>query len=307
LWIGGAAAQSEAKLPQIGMLVWSSCGEDPDLTAGLADWNRIPGKNVEIVCESAGSRYEGFIQAAKKLVEQKVDVIVTSSQPAGRAAHEVTKTIPIVTIISGDPVGGGLANSLAKPGGNLTGVTYYATELTGKRLEILKEAVPALGVIGVLANPDLSYLPFEEDTKRAAAILHIRPMFAYVRDPSEFADAFRRMKSEGAEAIFVLPDLVLAQNGQEIADLALASKLPGMSWGTWFTQQGMMISYSADYGAMTRRLGFYVDQVLRGISPAELPIEQPRNFILSINVKTAQKLGIALPQSLLSRADMVIE
>jgi putative ABC transport system substrate-binding protein len=272
-----------------------------------AYWGRIPGKNVEIVCESAGGRYEGLTAAAKKLAERKVDVIMTSSQPAGRGAHEVTKTIPIITIISGDPVGGGLANSLARPGGNVTGVTYYATELTGKRLEILKEAVPALSVIGVLANPDLSYLPFEEDTKRAAETLHIRPIFEYVREPSEFADAFRRMRSEGVEAVFVLPDLVLAHNGQEIADLALASKLPGMSWGTWFTQQGLMLGYAADYQAMTRRLGFYVDQVLRGVSPGELPIEQPRNFILSVNVKTAQKLGVTLPQSLLSRADMVIE
>ena len=138
----------------------------PDLIAGLRDLGRIPGENIIIECRSAGKRYEGFATATAELVRLPVDVIVSESQPAGHMARSVTKTVPIVTILSGDPVGSGLVQSLSKPGGNLTGLTYYATELTGKRLELLKEMVPGISSVGVLANPDVSYLPFEEDTKR---------------------------------------------------------------------------------------------------------------------------------------------
>jgi putative tryptophan/tyrosine transport system substrate-binding protein len=303
---GGTAAES--RHPLIGILAWSSCGEDdPDFVAGLADWGRIPGKTVDIACRSAEGRYEGLTLAAKGLVDLKVDVIVTQFQPGGRAAQEATQTIPIISIISGDPVAGGLAKSLAKPGGNVTGVTYYATELTGKRLELLKELTPALTTVGVLANPNVSYLPFEEDTKRAAKLLGLRPVFAYVRDPTDLAEAYRQMKSAGAEAVFILPDMMLAGNGPAIADLALASNLPSMGWAQWYTGQGVLMAYSADYHVMTRRLGFYVDRVLSGVPPGDIPIEQPRNFELSINATTARKLGIEIPAPLLIRADRVVE
>jgi putative ABC transport system substrate-binding protein len=302
----GATAQS--KRPLIGVLAWSPCGEDdPDFLAGLADWGRIPGKTVEIVCQSAEERYEGLVPAVKALVDLNVDVIVTQFQPGGRAAQEVTKTIPIVSIISGDPVGGGLAKSLARPGGNLTGVTYYATELTEKRLDLLKELVPNIRTLGVLANPNVSYLPFDDDTKRAAKTLGMRPVFAYVQSSADLAGAFQQMKGEGAEAVFILPDMMLAVNGQAIADLALASNLPSMGWGQWYTGQGVLMAYSADYGKMNRRLGFYVDRILSGVAPGEIPIEQPRSFELSINAMTAKKLGIEIPAPLLTRADRVVE
>jgi putative ABC transport system substrate-binding protein len=163
-----AAGQSSAtQMPRIGLLAFSSC-EWPTLFRGLSDLGYKPGETVTIECRNAGGHDGGFAAAAAELVRLGADVIVTGSQPAGHAARNATDTIPIVTIISGDPVAAGLARSLAKPGGNLTGVSYYATELTAKRLELLKEMVPKILTIDVLANPIVSYLPFETDTKRAA-------------------------------------------------------------------------------------------------------------------------------------------
>lgn len=294
--------------PKIGLLAWDEdeCGM-PDLRSGLADLGMIPGKNLLIECRSAGGRYEGFTNATAELVKLPVDVIVSDSQPAAHMASAVTKTIPIVTIVSGDPVGSGLAKSLAKPGGNVTGLTYYATELTGKRLELLREMIPGVSSIGVLANPDVAYLPFEEDTEAAAGKLRISLIICRVREPAELDEAFRRMSAEGAQAVFVLPDLVFAHQAGRIADLALAAHLPMMSWGGWFTQHGGLMSYSADYGSLVRRLAVYVDKILNGAQPGNLPIEQPAHFELSINSRTARALGITVPPALLARADRVIE
>ena len=171
-----AAAQSPpTKVPRIGFLGWAEgeCGEQPFLL-GLRELGYRPGETITIECRTAGSHDSGLAPAAAELVKLNVDVIVTKSQPAGRAVHQVTEAIPIVTAFSGDPVAGGLARSLAKPGGNVTGVSYYATELSAKRLELLKETLPSIVTVDVLANPIVSYLPFEEDTKRAAGQLGVR-------------------------------------------------------------------------------------------------------------------------------------
>ncbi|MEE8189435.1 MAG: ABC transporter substrate-binding protein, partial [Kiloniellales bacterium] len=186
---------------------------------GLGEFGYKPGETFTIECRGAGRRYDGLATAAVDLARLPVDVIVTQSEPAGRAAHEATATIPIVTIISGDPVGGGLARSLAKPGGNFTGVSYYATELTAKRLELLKEMIPEITTVGVLANPNVSYLPFEEDTKRAAGRLGITPSMYQVSEPADLKSAFSRMKAESVQAVFVLPDLMLADEAPRIAAL----------------------------------------------------------------------------------------
>ncbi|MEX2650122.1 MAG: ABC transporter substrate-binding protein [Alphaproteobacteria bacterium] len=260
-----------------------------------------------IECRDAGGRYEGLAAAARELAELPVDIIVSNSQPAGSAARKVTDTIPIVTIVSGDPVAAGLAESLARPGGNLTGVSYYATELTAKRLELLKEMIPELAVVGVLANPDVGDLPFEEDTKRAAVKFGIALAIEHVTESKELDAAFSRMKSRDVQAVFVLPDLLLAQEAARIAELALEHHLPTMSWGGWFAELGCLMAYSSDYDEMNRRLAFYVDRILKGANPGDLPIEQPVTFKLSINLRTAEALGITVPQSLLLLADEVIE
>ena len=293
LW-GPTIVQAGESRPKIGLLAWAACESDPNLTAGLKELGRIPGENIDVECRSAGGRDEGLIRAAMELTQVPVQVIVTESQPAGRAAFEATKTIPIVTIISGDPVGAGLAQSLAHPGGNLTGVTYYATELTAKRLELLKQTIPGVTRVGVLANPKVSYLPFEDDTRRAAAALGIVPIVLHVREPDDLKDTFRSMKEQGIDAVFVLPDLMLAQEAKQIAELALADRLPVMAWGNWFAEAGCLMAYSADYGSITRRLAVYVDRILKGEQPSNLPIENPSRFELSLNLHTARVLGVTI-------------
>ncbi len=309
-----AAGQSPSTMmPRIGVLSWPSCEEAwlTNITGpfmrGLGELGYKPGETVTIECRSAGRRYDGLATAAADLARLSVDVIISNSEPAGRAVQDATTTIPIVTIISGDPVGGGMVRSLAKPGGNLTGVTYYATELTAKRLELLKELIPEISTVGVLANPNVSYLPFEEDTKRAAGRLGITPSVYQVSEPADLKSAFSRMKAESVQAVFVLPDLMLAGEAPRIAALALEHGLPTMAWGGWYTKAGCLMAYAADYGAMSHRLAFYVDRILKGAKPGDLPIEQPTTFSLSINLKTAAALGVEVPQSILLLADEVIE
>lgn len=300
-----AGAQSP-QIPRIGILAWSEC-DAPLLLRGLEDLGYKPGEAIVIECRSGNRSYDGLAAAAADLVGLEVDVIVSMSQPAGMAAQEATSSIPIVSIISGDPVAAGLAQSLVRPGGNLTGLSYYANELTEKRLELLKEAVPGLTMVDVLANPLASYLPFEDDAQRAASRLGVEVRFRHVSEPADLEGAFAAMKAEGAQAVFVLPDMMLADQAPRIASLALEHELPTMAWGNWYSKVGCLMAYSAQYGELIYRLAYYVDRVLKGAEPGELPIEQPTTFELSINLKTAQALGLELPQTLLLRADELIE
>jgi putative ABC transport system substrate-binding protein len=274
---------------------------------GLGDLGYKPGETAMIECRDAGGRYAGLKPAATALVQLPVDIIVTTSQPAGRVAHQMTASIPIVTIVSGDPVSDGLARSLAKPGGNLTGVSYYATELTAKRLDFLNKMIPGIARVGVLTNPDVSYLPFEADAKRAGEQLGLALRIEQVSDPAEIENAFVRMKSAGVQAVFVLPDVMLAWEAGRIAALALKYRLPSMAWGDWYAQEGCLMAYSANYDAMDRRLAFYVDRIIKGARPGDLPIEQPTTFKLTVNLKTAKALGIEVPRTILLLADEVIE
>jgi putative ABC transport system substrate-binding protein len=273
---------------------------------GLREFGYSP-DNISVQCHSANKDDRGLAAAAAALVDIPVDVLVTMSQPAAHAAHKVTNLVPIVTIISGNPVADDLAESIAKPGGNITGVSYYATELAAKRLELLMQAVPDLRTVGVLANPIVSYLPFENDTQQAARTLGVSLSVQRVSVPDDLDDAFARMKAEGAQAVFVLPDLMLADQSSRIAALAIQHHLPCMAWGPWFSEAGCLMAYSADYRGMAERLAFYVDRILRGAKPGDLPIEQPTHFLLSINMKTAKTLGIELPQTLSLMADETVE
>jgi putative ABC transport system substrate-binding protein len=300
-----------AQTPLIGWLSWSHCetpsSASPHFLRGLGDLGYKPGETVTVECRSAGRHDDGLVAAATELVELGVDVIVSESEPAARAAHEVTDTIPIVSNFSGDPVAAGLARSLAQPGGNVTGLSYYATELTGKRLDLLKKAVPELTTVDVLSNPVVSYLPFEEDTKRAASRLGIAVRIHHVSEPTDLVNAFAAMKADSAQAAFVLPDLMLAHEASRIADLALEHRLPTMAWAYWYANVGCLMAYSAWYPDLTYRLAFYVDRILKGAKPGDLPIEQPTKYVLSINLKTAETLGLELPDTLLLQADNFIE
>ena len=305
------AQSSTTQLPRVGYLAWSSCewlsNLDEPFLRGLTDLGYKLGETVIIECRSANGHNEGLATAAAELVGLRVDVIVSGSEPAARAIYGVTKTIPIVSIFSGDPIAAGMANSLAQPGGNVTGVSYYATELTGKRLDLLKKAVPELTRVDVLSNPDVSYFPFDKDTKQAAQRLGIAVRFHHVREPADIDKAFTVMKAENAQAVFVLPDLMLAGEGSRIATLALEQQLPTMAWGYWYANQGCLLAYSAWYPDLDYRLAFYIDRILKGAKPGDLPIEQPTNYVLSINLKTAEALGLKLPQTLLLQADNFIE
>lgn len=309
-----AASQGQAApVPRIGILSYFDCSQDPvhgefgAFFQGLEELGYKQGETFTIECQGAGNSYDGLAAAARKLLEVPVDVIVTTSQPAGQAAREATDSVPIVSIVSGDPVSAGLVASLANPGGNFTGVSYYATELTAKRLELLQEAIPGVVKIGVLSNPDVSYLPFEADTMRAAAKLGIGVVLHQVSKPAGLDAAISEMGKESVQAIFVLPDVMLAGESAHIADLALEQRLPTMTWAPWFTQAGCLIAYSADYEEMKHRLAFYVDRILKGTKAGDLPLEQPTTFKLTINLKTAKALGLELPQTILMRADEVIE
>ncbi len=209
----GAVGQSDtATIPRIGLLTWSACEEAWLLNSsgpflrGLDELGHKPGESVLIECRSAGKSYDGLSAAAADLAQLPLDIIVGDSEPVAHAVRAETSTIPMVMIISGDPLDSGLAKSLAKPGGNVTGVTYYATELTAKRLEFLAELIPELKNVGVLANPNVAYMPFEEDAKRAASRLGITATVYQVREPEDLIEAFSQMKADGAQAVFVLPD-----------------------------------------------------------------------------------------------------
>jgi putative ABC transport system substrate-binding protein len=305
------AQSSTTQIPRIGFLAFWPCETpsyaDPDFLRGLADLGYKLGETVMIECRSAEQLNSGLDIAAAELVELQVDVIVSSSEPAARAVYAATKTIPIVSIYSGNPIAAGMARSLAEPGGNATGVSYYATELTGKRLDLLKKAVPELTRVDVLSNPAVSYFPFEEDTKRAAERLGIAVRVHHVLEPADIDKAFTVMKAEHAQAVFVLPDLMLGEEGSRICGLALEQRLPTMAWGYWYANQGCLTAYSAWYPDLTYRLAFYVDRIFKGAKPGDLPIEQPTKYVLSINLKTAETLGLKLPQTLLLQADKFIE
>lgn len=304
---GPGLAQTTA-MPRVGLLSWSSCTRLPNpLITGLAELGYVQGKTFILECRSGEQNYDQLMPAAQDLVRVGVNVIVAMSHPTARAAREATDKVPIVMIASGDPVGSGLVKSLAHPGGNITGLTYYATELTEKRLEMLREMVPSASVIGVLSNPAVNYLPFEEDTKRAARLLDLRLIIHQTTSPADLARAFSEMSREGANAVFVLPDLMFGGEAQQIAELALRHHLPSMAWGGWFTKAGVLMAYSADYGDMGRVLARYIDKVLKGEHPGDIPVDQPTRFLLSVNLSTAKAIGVSVPPLILSRVDEVVE
>lgn len=304
------AQPSNSQIPLIGVIQWWPCDpidENSAFRNGLRDLGYKPGENVRIECRSGDRQYDQLPVAAAELAGLEVDVIVSFSEPVAKAAYQATDKIPIVSIFSGDPVASGMARSLSQPGGNVTGVSYYATELTGKRLDLLNEAMPELRTVEVLANPAVSYLPFEEDTKRAADKLGLSVRIHNISKPSDLDSAFSTMNANNAQAVFVLPDLMLAGEASRIAALALEFKLPTMAWGSWYADLGCLMSYSTWYPDHEYRLAFYVDRVLKGARPGDLPIEQPTKYILSINLITAAALGFDLPKTLLLSADNFIE
>jgi putative ABC transport system substrate-binding protein len=240
-----------------------------------------------------------------------VNLIVAGATPAARAAQQATTTIPIVATAMGDPVGDGLVASLARPGGNITGTTFLGPELVPKRLELLKEALPKATRVAALLHPGAfgarTMIDMVKDTETAARTLGVQLQLVEVRGPDEFDHAFSTMARERADALIVFASVMLFREGRRIATLAAKNRVPSMFNNRESVELGGLISYGVSLTDLNRRAGTYVDKILKGAKPADLPVEQPSKFELVINLKTAKALGLTIPPSLLQRADEVIQ
>jgi ABC-type uncharacterized transport system substrate-binding protein len=307
-----ADGQEPGKVPRIGFLVVSTRSfvstRIETFRQGLRELGYVEGKNVLIEYRYAEGKLDLLPALASELVQLKVDVIVTASAPGVRAAKNATSTIPIVFAAIGDPVGGGFVASLARPGGNVTGLSILATELSGKRLELLREAFPKVTRVVILWNPTSSYnsLSFGEMPAVAKA-LGVQHQSMEVRGANDFENGFQRAKKEGAQALVTMPDPVINANLQPVLEFAAKNRLPAMYAGSEFVEAGGLMSYAPNYTDQFRRAAVFVNKILKGAKPADLPVEQPTKVELVINMKTAKALGLTIPQSVLGRADRVIE
>ena len=305
-------AQPAGNVPRIGFL---SAAPLSSITArieafrkGLRDLSYVEGQNIVIEWRAADDKWDRLPDLAAELVRLQVAVIVTAEGPAALAAKRVTQTVPIVMGQSGDPVAMGAVASLAHPGGNVTGLTTLATDLPGKQVQLLKEAVPKLLRLATLSNPvdplSAAALRHAETTVRA---LGLQLQAVEVRDPKEFAEAFSVMTRAGAGGLVVLPDPMFLTQRARIAELAAKNRLPAIYGIPEHAEAGGLMAYAASRTDLFRRAATYVDKILKGAKPADLPVEQPTKFELVINLKTAKALGLTIPPALLSRADQVIE
>jgi len=275
---------------------------------GLRDLGNVEGKNIVIEWRFAEGKVERLRGLAAELIRLKVDVIVTSGPAATRAAKEATATIPIVTAQDPDPVGDGLVVSLARPGGNITGLSTLAPEISGKRLELAKEIVPRLSRVAVLAS---STTPGNaqalKETEIAARALGVQLHFLDVLSSKALETAFRTASNEHADAILVLQTPVFINQRPQLAELAVKFRLPVIYDRREFVDDGGLICYGTNFTDLSHRAATYVDRILKGAKPADLPVEQPTKFELVINLKAARRIGLMIPQNVLARADTVIK
>jgi putative ABC transport system substrate-binding protein len=274
---------------------------------GLRDLGYVEGKNIVIEFRWAEENYDRLPDLAAELVRLEVDVLVTYGTPGTLVAKRATTTIPIVMVHSGDAVAAGIVASLARPGGNLTGMTYFLPELMAKRIEMLKEVVPRMSQVAILVKPDN---PFFGTALRALEIptksLNIRLQQFQVQTPNDFPGAFAAMAKSGVDAVVILEDAVFVSNAKAIADLAAMQRLPSAGFDE-FAEAGGLIGYGVDFLAMYRRAAAFVDKILKGAKPTDIPVEQATKFLIVINMKTAKALSLNVPPVLLTRADEVIE
>jgi putative ABC transport system substrate-binding protein len=309
-----AGAQQAGKVYRIGILANVPLA-DPEgarlwgaFIQGLRELGYVEGKNITIEWRFSGGKYERLPELAADLVRLKVDVIVAPATQNVAVAKQATGTIPIVMTGSGDPVGSGLVVSLARPGGNVTGLAVLSTEIVGKQLELLKEMVPKVSRVAILWNPtNPPHRRALEAAKIAAHSLGIQLDALEAQRPDDLERAFAAMTRERAGALLVLRDGMFLLHSKRIVDLAAKSRLPAMSEGKDELANGGLMAYGPSLSESFRRAATYVDKILKGAKPADLPVEQPTKFELVINLKTAKALGLTIPQSLLARADEVIQ
>jgi ABC-type uncharacterized transport system substrate-binding protein len=316
-WPVAARAQQAAKVARIGCIVTGSL-ESPEQRAtvdafrqGLRERGYVEGQNIIIEYRAADGRIERFPELATELVRLNLDLIVASNTPAALAAKQATTAIPIVVPVMGDPVGDGLASSLARPGGNVTGMTFLGPELATKRLELLKQAFPTMSRVAALWHPgaygDSTMKEMMGKLAAAAGTLQVQLQLVEVRGAAEFDRAFLAMGRERADALIVLPSPMLFSERRHIVDLATKHRLPSIAMAREFAELGGLMAYGANLPDLFRRAATYVDKILQGAKPADLPVEQPIKFEFVINLKTAKALGLAVPLIMQMTADEVIE
>src|SRR5437867_426395 len=306
-----AQAQQPKKVPRIGFLLASSAGVDSRVEAfrqGFRELGYIEGKNIAIEWRYAEGKEDRVPKLAAELVQMNVEIIVTDGTNVTRAAKNATKTIPIVMASDADPVGNGFVASLARPGGNVTGLVNLLAGLSGKRLEILKEAIPGISRVGVLWNPENpSSISAFKETQEAAQALAMQLQSLEVHGPDEFEGAFQAATKRQARALSVVSDSLMFNNRRRLLELAAKHRLPTMHTQSLWVEAGALMSYGTYFPDLYRRAATYVDKILKGAKPADLPVEQPTKFELVINLKTAKQIGLTIPQSVLYQADKVIK
>jgi putative ABC transport system substrate-binding protein len=307
-WAGAVHTQTREKICRIGLLSNASPSETyPKFRQALRDLGWIEGKHYTIEYRHAENKPERFPKLAIELVRLKVDVIVTSGTSGARAAWQATSEIPIVMTFIGDPVAGGMVKSLAHPGGNVTGLSQMSWELVGKRLELLKELIPMLTRVAVLWHPPNTSKAYWDTLMPSAEKLGIELHSMDVLNANEFDQAFEHAVKARAGALFIIPALLFnPSTWARIASLALKSRLPSIFDFLGFPNYGGLMSYGTD-PRLDMRAATYVDKILKGAKPGDLPIEQPTTFELVINLKTAKAIGLTIPQNVLIRANRVIE
>ena len=310
-----AEAQPAASVPRIGYLA-PGYPSDPRVgerflqafRQGLRELGYVEGQNIVIEFRSAEGKYDRLSALAAELIRFKVNVIVAPASPATQAAKQATETIPIVMVNVADPVATGFVASLARPGGNITGLSLMLPELVGKQLELLKEVVPKVSRVALLgnpANPTIALLV--QHAQDAARILKVRLQLLEARDSSEIDSAFAAITAERAGAVIVLTDSVTLDHRTRIADHAVRRRLPTVFGVSEFAEAGGLLAYGPRLADRYRRAATYVDTILKGAKPADLPVAQPTTFDLVVNLRAAKALGLTIPQAVLQRADRIIE
>jgi putative tryptophan/tyrosine transport system substrate-binding protein len=305
-----APAQPATRVARVGYLTPSSVsarGGMVELRQRLRDLGYVEGRDVRFEIRSANEDFERLPDLAADLVRSGVDLIVAVSSPAIRAAENATSTIPIVMVSGTDPVAGLFVSSLARPVGNVTGVTTYLPELAGKRLELLRECLPGLRRVAVLANlRNPSSAAEARETEAAARTMALESQVVDARLPEQYPDAFASITRGGARAVFVTTDPILSSNRERILQLAASHRLPAMYEWPEIVEAGGLLSYGPSLAEVNTRVAAYVDKILKGAKPADLPVERPTRFELAVNLKTASALGITIPTAVVGRAGRVI-
>lgn len=305
-----AFSQPTRGVPQIAMLLTGSPSDGDRMTAafreGLRDLGYVDGRNIAVIARWADTP-QRLTELATEIVRNKVDVIVTQGTPAAQAAKQATSTIPIVMATSGDPVAVGLVASLARPGGNVTGNSILAPDLNGKRLELITQLVPGISRIAVLSNPTNPITAVDiKSAEEAAKTLKVSLHVLEVRDRHDFDRAFKAARELRTGALLVFADPFILAHRARVAKLAVDNRLPAVFGVSGFAEAGGLADYGPDLAGMFRRAAIYVDKILKGAKPADLPVEQPTRLELVINTATAKALGLKIPQSVLLRADRVV-